>query len=673
MAVLLQLAARPGQVITRTELLDAVWGATIVQEDALTQAVSQLRRLLDDDPRRPAYIETIPKQGYRLIAAVRTGDPAGAAIHSPAPAMRRSSTRRLLVAATLVTAVAVATVAVLRSRGQDRDATSAPAVWDERPLTSLPGEEAYPAVSPDGGLVAFSWRPEGARSFRLQLLRRQDGVVTALTDGPGNDTSAAWAPDGERLAFARESADGSRVCVMAAIGGPVLEPGPVHWLLGGLDWAPDGTSIIYAAKDMQEAPMQLLRLHVADGRLDTLTTPELLARGDTYPRFSPEGDRLAFLRSDHGSSRDVFVMPAAGGVLRKLTHGLTTCGGLDWAPDGGSLIVSATWRGPYELWRVPTDGSKATLLPARSHRPLHPACGPGAGPLVFVDSVLDTDLEIRPLGRTGAVRPVAPSTRLDLGGRFSPDGGTVLFISERSGARELWLQDLGTGRVRQLAAIAGDALRKALWSPDGRRVAVNVARDGWLQVVVVDVASGLQRQATPAGGHHRLGHWSADGASVYYSRERGSQWQIARVGLDGSGAVDAPAPGCLSLHEAADGSLTYFKETEPGLFRTRAGGVGDERLTLLDDAASLDNLEVTDTGLWFVRAAGDSAWLAFRDFETGNVRDAALLPDAATGEFAVAPDGRTFLCSVVARSGADLAIVPTLAIAPRVATAPDLP
>lgn len=673
MAVLLQLAAQPGRVITRTELLDAVWGATIVQEDALTQAVSQLRRLLDDDPRRPAFIETIPKQGYRLIAAVRTADEAGTAILSRGSAARRGSARRWLIAAALVAAVVVAAATIPRSRSPGLDAASAPAAWDERPLTTLPGEEAYPAVSPDGGLVAFSWRPEGSPAFRLQLLRRQDGAVTSLTDGPDNDTSAAWAPDGERLAFARESGDGSRVCVVAAIGGSVREPGPVHWLLGGLDWAPDGASIIYSAKDMQDAPMRLLRLHLADGRLDTLTTPEPLARGDTYPRFSPDGARLAFLRSDHGSSRDVFVMPAAGGALRKLTRGLTTCGGLDWAPDGGSLIVSATWRGPYELWRVPTDGGKATLLPARSHRPLHPACGPDAGPLVFVDSVLDTDLEILPLDHPGTPRTVAPSTRLDLGGNFSPDGATVLFISERSGARELWLLDLATGRVRQLAAIAGDALRKALWSPDGRRVAVNVARDGWLQVVVVDVASGLQRQATPAGGHHRLGHWSVDGSGLYYSRERGSQWQIARVGLDGNGAVDAAAPGCLSLHEAADGALTYFKETEPGLFRMRAGDQGEERLALLDDAASLDNLEVTDTGLWFVRAAGDSAWLSFRDFATGAIRDAALLPEAATGEFDVAPDGRSFLCSVVARSGADLAVVPTSAIAPASLTAPDRP
>lgn len=668
MAVLLQLAAKPGQVLTRQELLDAVWGETVVQEDALTQAVSQLRRLLEDDPRAPAFIETIPKQGYRLVATVRPDDLPGAeadaAAHPAEYPPRGRTTRRWLIGLSLPAVAAVIVAAVLRHPVPTGARPVVPAVWTEQPLTTLPGEEAYPAVSPDGKLVAFSWRPVGGTTFRLQLLRRATGAVTPLTDDAGSQTYPAWAPDGERLAFAREGADGHEVCVMSVIGGPVKAFGPAHWILGGLDWTPDGGSIVYSAKDRQEAPMRLLRVHVADGRLDTLTTPEPLARGDTYPRFSPDGTELAFLRSDHGSSRDVFVMPAEGGGPRKLTHGFTTCGGLDWAPDGASLVLSATWRGPYELWRVPADGSRATLLPAKGHRPLHPACGTGSGPLVFVDSVLDTDLQLIPLGGAGAPQTVAPSTRLDLGGRFSPDGRTVLFISERTGTRELWLFERATGETRQLTSIAGDALRKARWSPDGRRVAVNVARDGWLQVVVVDVASGLQRQVTPAGGHHRLGHWSADGSSLFYSRERGAQWQIAKVGLDGTGAVDIPVPGCLSLHQDARGKLTYFKETAPGLFRQGVGLTAEDLLASLDDVASMDNLEVTDSGCWFVRADGDSAWLAFRDFGTGTVRDAAPLPQNATGEFDVAPDGSAFLCSVVARSGADLVVVPNLAMVP---------
>src|SRR5918999_3074824 len=70
MRVLVYLAERPGQTVSRRELLDALWDGIAVVEEALTRCVSQLRRSLDDDPQEPRYIQTVSKQGYRLVAPV---------------------------------------------------------------------------------------------------------------------------------------------------------------------------------------------------------------------------------------------------------------------------------------------------------------------------------------------------------------------------------------------------------------------------------------------------------------------------------------------------------------------------------------------------------------------------------------------------------------------------
>ena len=70
MDVLVHLAARPGEVIPKEELLDAVWAKQFLGDTALSRAVFELREALGDDPQRPAYIETIPKRGYRLVAPV---------------------------------------------------------------------------------------------------------------------------------------------------------------------------------------------------------------------------------------------------------------------------------------------------------------------------------------------------------------------------------------------------------------------------------------------------------------------------------------------------------------------------------------------------------------------------------------------------------------------------
>lgn len=68
--VLVYLAQRAGQVVSRDELLTAVWPGVVVGDDALTQAIIKLRKALGDDAKRPAYIETLAKRGYRLIAPV---------------------------------------------------------------------------------------------------------------------------------------------------------------------------------------------------------------------------------------------------------------------------------------------------------------------------------------------------------------------------------------------------------------------------------------------------------------------------------------------------------------------------------------------------------------------------------------------------------------------------
>ena len=98
MRVLEVLAGRPGAVVGREELLCLVWPGMVVGDEALTQTIIKLRKALGDDPRSPAYIETISKRGYRLVAPVRE---AGA---MPAAAPRRRATLFVALGAALAAA-----------------------------------------------------------------------------------------------------------------------------------------------------------------------------------------------------------------------------------------------------------------------------------------------------------------------------------------------------------------------------------------------------------------------------------------------------------------------------------------------------------------------------------------------------------------------------------------
>ena len=70
MRLLLRLADRTGEVVSIDDLLSHVWPDVTVSQDSVYQAVATLRRLLGDDPKRPAYIATVPRLGYRMVATV---------------------------------------------------------------------------------------------------------------------------------------------------------------------------------------------------------------------------------------------------------------------------------------------------------------------------------------------------------------------------------------------------------------------------------------------------------------------------------------------------------------------------------------------------------------------------------------------------------------------------
>ena len=70
MRVLVTLADRAGEVVEKETLIRSVWFDAFVTDDVLTRSISELRKAFKDSPRNPRVIQTIPKGGYRLIAAV---------------------------------------------------------------------------------------------------------------------------------------------------------------------------------------------------------------------------------------------------------------------------------------------------------------------------------------------------------------------------------------------------------------------------------------------------------------------------------------------------------------------------------------------------------------------------------------------------------------------------
>ncbi len=147
MEVLSYLAQRQGELVTREDLEREVWKGALVGYDSITTAVIKLRKALNDDARQPRYIATIPKRGYRLIAAVQahaagfatTETAAAPASRAKTPSASRS--RWLLGALVAMLVLGLVLVAYHEKNTEDDiDLTSSPPSILVLPFTDLTGD-----------------------------------------------------------------------------------------------------------------------------------------------------------------------------------------------------------------------------------------------------------------------------------------------------------------------------------------------------------------------------------------------------------------------------------------------------------------------------------------------------------------------------------------------------
>jgi len=143
MRLLVCLAERAGQVVSIDDLLDQVWPGVAVTPDSVYQAVTSLRRLLGDDAKRPTYVATVPRQGYRMVASVGAWQDSPTDAHTVVPAdegtaaPRRRAGFQLAVAALLCLALALAFLLYRKAAGNQPPAAIA-ATGTPQPIAVLP-------------------------------------------------------------------------------------------------------------------------------------------------------------------------------------------------------------------------------------------------------------------------------------------------------------------------------------------------------------------------------------------------------------------------------------------------------------------------------------------------------------------------------------------------------
>lgn len=553
---LLVLLENAGTLVSKETFMKRIWPDTCVEDLALVQNISQLRKALADDSLRP--IETVSKRGYRFVlpvernpgeeaggtslssaannglsatapprlgmdlpaASLPTEAPAAMSYQSPAyrdenpkpknatapdahqtavPETRHRSSayKRIVILGLAAALLASSWFGWLHYRAThgDRAAQSQPVMV---PLLDLPGEQRMPALSPDGSRIAFvqQTNEDGKSGIYVEVVGTQS--LLQLTTS-SSDSEPVWSPDGRTIAFLRNSDEHFDIELVSALGGEVkrLYTGtPIPFASPtSLSFTKSGDKLAFADWDDAAQKSYIKTLTVSDLALVILTTPPD-GYHDCAPQFSPDGSLVAFVRSTGPMFvDDVYVVSSSGGTPTRVTSDKRRIFSTPiWIEGGRELLISSTHAGMKSLWSVPIDGSGFTAVP-------------GSGP--------------------GTDHPTYSAVTHELAYEYTVEDENVWRVAlNPSGKAESPAQALFSSRTSNLMPQL---------SPDGKRLLFESDRSGYEEIWISNSDGSNPVQVTKLERYAGSPTWSPDGKSIAFDFRSSLHSGIYTLDLD-SGA-----------------------------------------------------------------------------------------------------------------------------------------
>jgi Tol biopolymer transport system component/DNA-binding winged helix-turn-helix (wHTH) protein len=716
--LLLMLVERAPRIVEKDELLERIWKDTFVEDGTLTRNVSWLRKKLENsaDEKGAKFIQTIPKRGYRFLPSVTEikKTPALIVEEQTVQHIRIEETLSFPDAPELPptqadeTAIASRRVSEIAKRsfensdfasGHARITVALPAASQTEksrfwlwaglafgattaalialfvyqyfvprsvapqivlaskitPFSGLPGREETPAFSPDGKQIAFSWNGGDTQNSDVYIKLVSAGEPVRLTKHEADDLLPAFSPDGSHIAFVRSfTAGSSEVILIPALGGTERKICSLNSSRSSVSFSPDGRFLAVSDKDESGGKSGIFLVNIENGEKKRLTAPPDLV-SDVMPRFSPDGETIAFVRSLGSIVQELFVAPASGeGEPRQLTFDKTWIDGAAWSSDGKRIVFASLRKNNSQvsLWQIPVTGGEPELIAAGGKKLGSPAVSPDGRTIAFVENSQDANIwRIEPdrLPARAAVSKHIESSRSENSPQFSSDGKRIVFASSRTANYEVWIADADGSNTRQLTDLQKFPAGSPRFSPDDRFVVFDAQIAGNGDIFVIPSEGGTMRRLTDAESFDFMPSWSRDGKWIYFASDRGGKAQIWKMPAEGGDAIQITRQGGRESYESPDGKELYYSKGEgiAGLWRVPVNGGEESPIAELSEAGYWRYWTVTPKGVYFVARSTSAPYqIKFYDFQNRETKEIAATEKPPIWVFpglSVSPDGKTIL------------------------------
>jgi Tol biopolymer transport system component len=244
-----------------------------------------------------------------------------------------------------------------------------------------------------------------------------------------------------------------------------------------------------------------------------------------------EGDLLVFEQEAEGN-RDLYLVPASGGVPRRLTTHPATDGLPRWTADGSRVVFTSNRAGNWQLFAVPAAGGEPGRLRSNESTEWQAAESPDGRALAFLSNRAGAEALWLLDRRTGALKERVRHGRRSILGNpdWSRDGAHIVFSSNWREGHQIWVVDAEGGEARRVSRAGGCEPR---FRPDGKAVAFVGRRPVRERSLILehDLASGAERVLVDWPALNYDPAWSPDGTEIAFASTIGGGYEIYRQRL----------------------------------------------------------------------------------------------------------------------------------------------
>lgn len=621
MEVLVYLAQSYPKLVTRNELIDAVWqGNYPVGEKALTNAIWRLRQILKADG--DSHIETVRKSGYRLLLAPNYHQETQVTSQNTKPTLLTS---KLIAAAALFLCFSILLFSYLNQDTQRRIDN----------LTADPGRELYPAISPNGKHLAYLWRKIGETpNLYVKDLSQPGLAAKQITFSDDIEASPTWSKDGDSLFYTSRSWDNSRCQVirlsLAKAQRQVLANCATK-VKAELALSSKGDTLAFT-HHTQTHPLPgiyFLDLNDNNAQAKRFSCHQACQYQDRRFAFSPNDDYLAVTRRVEKLVENIFLINLTSKDSQQLTFGEADIKGLVWHPSGDSIVFSAEKSDTRQGYRVFIKDKRISQLAVNGFS--YPNTVPNSQDMVYHHWQVKSHLSSLSLAND---TPAAPFPLLQSKFSYhSPDYSAkakqITFVSNESGHHEIWLANQDGGQRQQLTTLKGQ-VSFPQWSNDGQHIVFLAGKKQTLanEIVVVNVATKhIKRLVTGFDAHFRP-QWSYDDKAIIAIASTDNQHHLHRFELSSDISREIIQEDILLAQQDDQQRIWFTSANNQGLWLYQPDKPDDKISQVLskEDFNNGYNWTVSAKGIYFQADYLNHHTLNLYSFDSQQVSSLVKLP-----------------------------------------------